>query len=165
MIRVSPDDGSALHPASRLLHEVLVLNDALEHAMCRHLNINETDFQALQHLIRFHSMTPGELAARLHISTAATTAVIDRMSERGHVLRAPHPTDRRSFLLSPSPTAIAQTLTALRPLFNDAERVVQALAPEEQQAVVRYLDAMLEAMNTQIDTMDTPTTKNRSGRS
>lgn len=165
MVQGFPDDNSALHTASRLLHEVLVLNDALEHSMCRHLNINETDFQALQHLIRFRSMTPGELATRLHISTAATTAVIDRMSERGHVLRAPHPTDRRSFLISPSATAITQTLTALRPLFNDAERVVQALAPEEQQAVVRYLDAMLEAMNTQIDTMDTPTTKNRSGRS
>ncbi|MFJ6415563.1 MarR family winged helix-turn-helix transcriptional regulator [Paeniglutamicibacter sp. NPDC091659] len=165
MVQGFPDDSPELHTASRLLHEVLVLNDALEHSMCRHLNINETDFQALQHLIRFRSMTPGELATRLHISTAATTAVIDRMSERGHVLRAPHPTDRRSFLISPSPAAITQTLTALRPLFNDAERVVQALAPEEQQAVVRYLDAMLEAMNTQIDTMETPTTKNRSGRS
>ncbi|MGL3805534.1 MarR family winged helix-turn-helix transcriptional regulator [Paeniglutamicibacter sp. R2-26] len=163
MTRVPPDDGFAPHPASRLLQEVLVLNDALEHAICRHLDINATDFQALRHLIRLLSLTPSELAAHLRISTAATTAVIDRMTKRGHVLRTPHPSDRRSFLLSPSPAALAQTLAALDPLFNAAEQLTLAMSPEDERAVVRYLDGVRGAMHGQIEAMENATTGNRKG--
>lgn len=163
MIRVPPDDGFAPHPASKLLQEVLVLNDALEHAICRHLDINATDFQALRHLIRLRSLTPSELAAHLRISTAATTAVIDRMTKRGHVLRAPHPSDRRSFLLSPSPEALSQMLTALDPLFNAAEQLTRAMTPADEQAVVRYLEGVRGAMQGQIEAMENTTTGNRKG--
>ena len=156
---------SEAHPASRLLHEVLALNNTLEHAMCRHLNINETDFQALQHLTRHRSMTPGELATRLSISTAATTAVLDRMSERGHVHGSPHPSDRRSFLVSPSSEAITQALHMVAPLLADAQRIAESLTPEGQATVVHYLESMREAMRTQLAAIGTPTTKNRSGRS
>ena len=160
--QIKPSEG---HLASRLLHEVLALNINLQHAMCRQLNINETDFQALQHLTRHRSMTPGELATRLSISTAATTAVLDRMSERGHVQRSPHPSDRRSFLVSPSPAAIAQALHIIAPLLDDANRIAESMTPDEQTAVVRYLESMLEAMHQQLTTIGTQTTKNRSGRS
>lgn len=165
MVRKTREDQVDIHPASRLLHEVLVLNDSLERSMCSRLNINETDFQALQHLMRHQSMTPGGLAAQLHISSAATTAVIDRLGDRGHVLRAPHPTDRRSSLISPSPRAIAETMAALRPLFSGAESVITALGHDEQKTIVLYLEAMLRVMREHIHTMDNPTTKDRSGRS
>ncbi|EMQ99680.1 MarR family winged helix-turn-helix transcriptional regulator [Paeniglutamicibacter gangotriensis] len=163
---LTPEDVSAVHPASKLLSEVLVQNGVLERALCRYLNTNETDLQALQHLIRAHNLTPSGLAARLQISTAATTAVIDRMSERGHVERNPHPSDRRSQLISASPAAVQQVLAALRPLFNDAERVIGGFGRHEQAAVVRYLEATLEAMNSLIDDfLQSPDTTNRSPRS
>lgn len=165
MMKISPDEKSALHPASKLLHAVLMLNDGLEHAMCRHLKINETDFQALQHLMLNDPLTPSELAGRLHISTAATTAVIDRMSDRGHVLRSPHPSDRRSILVYPSPTAVADTIAALRPLFTEAEHSINLLNPDEQQAVVTYLENILAAMNSHVDTLQLSTAKKRNQRS
>ncbi|GAA3325656.1 MarR family winged helix-turn-helix transcriptional regulator [Paeniglutamicibacter sulfureus] len=166
MIKVSTGETSGPHAASKLLHEVLMLNDVLEHAVCRHLGINETDFQALQHLMLDRPMTPGELAGKLNISSAATTALIDRMSDRGYVSRAAHPTDRRSIRVHPSTRAVNLTMTALRPLFNDAELGIQELDPDEQRAVVRYLEGILTAMHTQIDTLAPPaTTQKRNERS
>lgn len=158
MIQVSTGGTSRPHAASSLLHAVLMLNDVLEHVLCRHLGINETDFQALQHLMLERPLTPGELAGKLNISTAATTTLVDRMSGRGYVVRSAHPTDRRSFLLYPSPQAVSRTLNALRPLLADAELGIQKLDPEEQRAVVRYLEGILSAMRTQIDTLNPPTT-------
>lgn len=166
MIQVSTGETSGPHAASALLHSVLQLNAALEHALCRHLGINETDFQALQHLMLGHPMTPRDLAAKLNISSAATTALIDRMSGRGFVVRLAHPTDRRSLLLRPSPRAVTRTMAALRPLVDDAELAIQGLSPEGQRAVVRYLEYILSVMQTRIDALTPPTaTKKRNERS
>lgn len=166
MIQVSNGETSGPHAASALLHSVLRLNAALEHALCRHLGINETDFQALQHLMLDHPMTPRDLAAKLSISSAATTALIDRMSGRGFVMRSAHPTDRRSLLLRPSPRAVTRTMAALRPLFDDAELAILGLNPEGQRAVVRYLEHILAVMETRIDSLTPPTaTKKRNERS
>nr|WP_281070141.1 MarR family transcriptional regulator [Paeniglutamicibacter psychrophenolicus] len=138
----------------------------MEHALCRHLGINETDFQALQHLMLDHPMTPRDLAAKLNISSAATTALIDRMNGRGFVMRLAHPTDRRSLLLRPSPLAVTRTMAALRPLFDDAELAIQGLNPEGQRAVVRYLEHILSVMQTRIDSLTPPpATKKRNERS
>ncbi|MBV1777823.1 MarR family transcriptional regulator [Paeniglutamicibacter sp. ABSL32-1] len=166
MIQVHAGETSGPHAASALLHSVLRRNDALEHALCRHLGINETDFQALQHLMLDHPMTPGDLAANLNISSAATTTLIDRMSGRGFVIRSAHPTDRRSLLLHPSPEAVTRTMTALRPLFADAELGILGLDPEGQLAVVRYLEHILAAMQSRIDALTPPiATKKRNERS
>jgi DNA-binding MarR family transcriptional regulator len=166
MTELPPGERSDPPTASMLLHSVLRLNDVLEHALCLHLGINETDFHALQHLMLVHPMTPGELAAKLNISSAATTALIDRMSRHGFVIRSAHPTDRRSLLLHPSPLAVSRTMTALRPLFAEAEHGIHGLSPEGQRSVVHYLEHILAAMQNRIDTLTPPAaTKKRNERS
>ena len=75
-------DGDAIprmHPATVLLRQILELNEVMEFAMRREMSLNETDFQAMQHLIKHRSMSPGELAQFLHLTAAATTTVIDLM--------------------------------------------------------------------------------------
>lgn len=166
MGNVYTSEMSGPHVASALLHAILMINDDLKHALCRHLGINETDFQALQHLMLDRPLTPGELAGKLNISSASTTALVDRMSERDYLMRSAHPTDRRSFLLYPSPRAVTRTMSALQPLLADAELGIQKLGPDEQHAVVRYLEGVLAAMRTQIDTLHPAATfKKRNERS
>ncbi len=104
--------------ATRLLREVLLFNDALKHSLCRQLQINATDFNALQHLTFGTPLTPSELAGKLRITSAAATALIDRLSARGQVMRTPNPSDRRSVLIHPSPEIVELVVEALRPLFS-----------------------------------------------
>lgn len=139
--------------ASRLLHEVLLFNDSLKHSLCRELEINETDFDALQHLTFGRPLTPSELAAKLRVSTAATTALIDRLSSRGRVVRTPNPMDRRSILIHPSAGTVELVVSAMRPLFDASTESLNNISAEEQHAVRKYLEHVLEVIHGRIDTL------------
>nr|WP_249188343.1 MarR family transcriptional regulator [Nocardiopsis sp. MG754419] len=67
----------------------------LLHRMSERSGMNPTDFQCYTLLRVSGSMTPGEIADSLCLSTGSVTGVIDRMEAHGLVERAPHPLDRR----------------------------------------------------------------------
>ncbi|AIY03226.1 hypothetical protein ART_3627 [Arthrobacter sp. PAMC 25486] len=151
--------------AARLLQEVLLFNDALKHSICRQLQINETDFNALQHLTFGKALTPSELASRLCITSAASTALIDRLSARGQVMRTPNPSDRRSVLVHASPETVELVVTALRPHFKDSNERLNNTAPEEQQAVTAFLEDVLHSIHAGIDSLPATAAAKRRARS
>lgn len=132
--------------AAALLHKVLLSNDALTHALCRSLHINATDFHALQHLVAGEPLTPGELAGKLLVSSAASSALIDRLSARGHVVRTPHPSDRRSVLVHASPATVELIVSTLRPIFLQPHEHLGHASPENQEAVVAFLEDVLQSI-------------------
>ena len=67
----------------------------LLHRMSERSGMNPTDFQCYTLLRVAGSMTPGEIADSLCLSTGSVTGVIDRMEAHGLVERTPHPLDRR----------------------------------------------------------------------
>lgn len=109
----------------------------------RYMNMGETDMRALRYLIAAHhqarEVTPRALAAHLGISTASTTKLLDRLAQAGHVVRRPHPADRRSVLIDVS----AATRRAAREGVGrqHARRFEAAvrLPPSEREAVIRFL--------------------------
>lgn len=135
-----------VHAASHRLREVLVLNELMEYRMRLHLNINETDFQAMQHLMRARSMSPGELARAVHLTSAATTTVVDRLVAAGHARRVPHATDRRRWLVKPTESTIRETMEQLMPMILETDTVVSGMDDACQAAVVTYLDSVVAAM-------------------
>ncbi|GAA4283624.1 hypothetical protein GCM10022261_11550 [Brevibacterium daeguense] len=143
-------EGLALHRASVLLRQVLVLNEEVEHRLQRQIDTSETDLRAMQHLMRQRQMTPTELAEALRLSTAATTTVIDRLVRRGHAVRAPHPADRRRTLIRPDRAAADRVMSVVRPLISETDSVVQEMPPPAQQAVVDYLEGVIAAMRSTI---------------
>ncbi|MGY4642669.1 MarR family winged helix-turn-helix transcriptional regulator [Cellulomonas sp. URHB0016] len=68
------------------------------------MDMNESDLQALQYVIATESRGgqahPRDIAAHLRISSASTTKLLDRLTASGHLVRAVHPTDRRSVVVS-----------------------------------------------------------------
>ncbi|GAA4367441.1 MarR family winged helix-turn-helix transcriptional regulator [Paeniglutamicibacter cryotolerans] len=142
-----------MHPASALLRQILVLNASLEFEMRRAMRINETDFQALQHIIASRSMSPGELATRMHLTSAAVTTIIDRLERAGHVQRTAHPTDRRRRLVCITPQAMQEAMEHLMPMIMESDASVKNMEPEAQQAVVGYLRATTEAIERRIRKM------------
>jgi DNA-binding MarR family transcriptional regulator len=64
------------------------------------MGMNASDLATLRMLVMRErvgqSVTPGEISRHLGISTASTTALIDRLVASGHAERAPHPQDRRA---------------------------------------------------------------------
>lgn len=139
-----------MHEATVLTREVLVLNEVMEYLMRKEMDINETDFQAMQHLLKARTMSPGELAKALHLTTAATTTVIDRLVQKGHAVREPHPTDRRRLQVKPSEQSVRDAMGHLMPMILQIDDMVCASPAASQQAVVDFLHGVVGAMNDRI---------------
>lgn len=121
---------------------------ALSQASRRYMRLNETDMRALHYLIvcanRNLVATPGGIAHHLGVSTAATTKLLDRLEQGGHIMRAPHPTDRRALEI----TITAETRHAAMETVGrqQAKRFYSAarLTPAERETVIRFLTDMTE---------------------
>src|SRR5262252_3176737 len=67
--------------------------------------VNRTDLRALQVLRASGGLTAGELARALHVTSGATTRVIDSLVRDGHVRREPDRGGRRRVLVRLTPAA------------------------------------------------------------
>ncbi len=92
----------------------------VDRAILHTLGIGPNDAKVLRHLIDLEATgepaTPRSLADLLGISSAATTALIDRLADAGWVAREPHPQDRRSIIVRSTvpPGSPARRLLAVR---------------------------------------------------
>lgn len=108
-----------------------------------HLKLNETDMRALRYIIASMNaevpVTAGALSDHLHISTASTTKLLDRLERAGHVVRRPHPTDRRAVTVEITPETHRQVRRTMGRQHARRFEVVRALSPEDRDTVTRFL--------------------------
>jgi DNA-binding MarR family transcriptional regulator len=107
------------------------------------MSMNGTDLAALRMLIireeRAEVVSPHDLARHLRISTASTTKLIDRLSEAGHVVRLPHPRDRRSRVLALTEHSRRSFFTHFRDSLDAMRRVAETYTPEERDVITGFL--------------------------
>lgn len=145
---VPPEELKQIAQVMESLAGLREAEQTLSQASRRYMRLNETDMRALHYLIvcanRNLVATPGGIAHHLGVSTAATTKLLDRLEQGGHITRAPHPTDRRALQISITPeTRHAAMETVGR---QQAKRFYSAarLTPAEREVVIRFLRDMTE---------------------
>ncbi|MFN8619230.1 MAG: MarR family transcriptional regulator [Chloroflexota bacterium] len=144
--RIEAGDGPwPADPLALRLQVLLRASDLATRAMARRLDLNLTDLAALNHLMADEPMGPVELADRLDLSSASTTALADRLERAGHLVRRPHPSDRRRLVLEPTSHAQAEAWSVLEPLLVALSAAADGLDGEERAAVERWLAAATEA--------------------
>jgi DNA-binding MarR family transcriptional regulator len=79
--------------------------DQMDDAACRALGINRTDGRCLDVIDREGPVAAGRLAEASGLTTAAVTAVIDRLERAGYARRVGDPKDRRRVLVELTPLA------------------------------------------------------------
>ena len=67
--------------------------------MSERLGLSAAELLALAHLSLDGPLGPTDLTHRLHMTTGAMTAMLDRLAERDYVVREPHETDRRRIVV------------------------------------------------------------------
>lgn len=122
----------------------MIVSEAFERSLQHALSVNPTGLDAMGHLIMSGPLPPGELSRRLRITTAATTAAVDRLVELGHVHRSPHPTDRRSVVVTATPESVARALSHLAPMIAQIDAVLDDFTAEEHSVIDRYLSAVID---------------------
>lgn len=110
------------------------------------LGIGENALLALRVLIDAdrsgRTVNAKELAERLEITPASTSALVDRLVRSGHVERHQDPTDRRGVILTATGTSMRHALRVLEELDARAAQVTEHLPTDEMSVVVDFLDEM-----------------------
>ncbi len=121
---------------------------ALSDASLRYMKLNQTDMRALHYLIvashSGHTVTPGALASHLGISTASTTKMLDRLERGRHIVRRPHPSDRRALAISITPETHRAAMETVGRQQAKRFHAAARLTSEERATVIRFLDDMTD---------------------
>jgi DNA-binding MarR family transcriptional regulator len=128
-----------VHEATLLLGNIIYLSDRFEKALANELEINSTDLDAMEHLLKDGPLRPGEIANRLEISAASASIAVDRLEAMGHVSREPHPNDGRSVLIAASPESRQRVMHSVLPMVRSLEEVLSRFREDEQATITRYL--------------------------
>ena len=115
----------------------------------RRLGLNTHERLALEHLWDGGTLSMGELGSRLALSRAAITSLIDRMEAMGYVERASDPLDRRRTLITGRVEIAKERIYPMAATFGrEVAEFAKGLSEEEWQAVVGFMDAVMQASRT-----------------
>lgn len=122
--------------------------DDFDREVARLLGVNETDMRCLEILLQdLPEAAPGQLAARLALTTGAVTTMLDRMEQIGYITRSPHPSDRRKTIVRATPLAAERAQALLVPLV--AEGTQDLLSRYSVKEVELLIDFMQRARELQ----------------
>jgi len=107
--------------------------------LARRLGVSQAELAAITHVGAAGELGPSELARRLDVTTGAVTALVDRLAERGHLVREPHPGDRRRLRLQMTDHAVGEVMRHVRPLSDDIEALASGFTAPERAAIARFL--------------------------
>jgi len=125
------------------MQQLTLQQQRFDHSLAGQLAVDAAGLETMDYLISDGSSTPTELARHAGLSTAAMTLVLNRLEEAGHVTRAPHPSDGRKLVVTPSDRSSARARELVAPLVDGLRQAVDALTPHEREAVSTFLTAVL----------------------
>jgi len=108
------------------------------------------DFHALLHIMVADNagapLTSGELRARMGLSGAAITYLVERMIASGHLRREADPDDRRKVILRHADHGLAVGRAFFSPLAEHSHAAMLALSDQDLAAAHRVITALVGAM-------------------
>lgn len=146
-----PADVAQIGSVMRALAQLREAEDALAEASERFMKLSSQDMRALHYLIvarhRGEVVTPGMLSAHLGISAASTTKLLNRLENRGHIIRHVHPEDRRAFALEVTPETEAAAMQTVGRQHAKRFHAAARLTAEERDVVIRFLQDMTRELD------------------
>ena len=147
-----PDlDSSAKHITGRIVRLAVLFQAEFERVKGGAFNIHglkETDFGVLSPLRRAGApfeLTPTELARHRMITSGGMTAALDRLEEKGMIVRVPNPNDRRGSLVRLTEHG-REVIDASMELHAEVEqKLVASLSAEDKADLQRLLRKLLIA--------------------
>jgi DNA-binding MarR family transcriptional regulator len=93
-------------------------------------------------------ITAGELATRLGLGAPATTGLVDRLENAGHVRRQRGPDDRRKVTIVMQPSALQLAKNFFVPLGEQMHKTVADISPQDLERVATVVRLMTTAVTT-----------------
>lgn len=112
-------------------------------AIAEHLGLNQTDHKCLGILHHSGSLTAGEIAEQLHVTTGAATGVIDRLEKAGYVRRIKDPDDRRRLIIEPIPEKAVEISKVFNSLDEVTSQVLNKYTEQELEVILDCVSEMI----------------------
>lgn len=96
-------------------------------------------------------LSPARLAARISLSSGATTALLNRLERAGHIVRSREHDDRRVVTLRVSPLSYEPAREFFGPYMEGLDAMMSRYPPELLQQFETFLDDLRATTQTQID--------------
>lgn len=121
----------------------------LAEASKRYMKLGESDMRAIRMIIRSQHqnmlVTPKDISREVGISSASTTKLIDRLVDGGHLIRTPHPKDRRTTCLEVTESTRRSAHDTIGRQHARRFAAAAAMDDDDRAAVIRFFEAMVEA--------------------
>lgn len=113
--------------------------------------IHSTDARAMAALGQAQrtgaAMTAGELAAVIGLSSPATSALISRLENAGHIERSRDPHDGRRVILTPTPSAILSAIAYFQPMGDAVTAALSGYDPTDTAVIAGFLERLVRSMS------------------
>ena len=119
----------------RLGRQSVLTNEVVAHRFGLHV----TDLDGLDAIMQVGTLTMGDLASTVGLSSGATTALVDRLEKAGYVERVPDPTDRRRVTIRGRPYALQEIEAIYRPMKEMMVELWSGFTPQELGIVADFL--------------------------
>jgi DNA-binding MarR family transcriptional regulator len=134
-----------------LLRELAANFDALNNAASPHSGLNRTDMRALDIISMQESLTAGQLAARLKLTTGAITGVLDRLERAGRAVRTHDAEDRRRVVVQPTQEAKREGYFVVLDLADDLDTLLADYSDKEREVIDTFLRDLNRAISRRAD--------------
>jgi len=145
---MSPEDLAQISAVMGALGRLRDAEQKLSEASQAYMKLGRSDMRALHYLIVAQHggvvVTPSAIATHLGISTASTTKLLDRLEHGGHIVRSPHPSDRRALAISITDETREAAMETVGRLQAKRFHAAARLTASERDVVIRFLDDMTE---------------------
>lgn len=140
---VDPADLAQISELMQAFGALREVEERLNRASRDYMKLGVTDMRALHFLIvgenRGQVVTAAAIAAQLHITSASTTKLLDRLERAGHITRSPHPTDRRALAIRVTPETRRVATETVGVQQSRRFHAAARLTPAEREVVIRFL--------------------------
>jgi len=124
----------------------------------RGIHMHTTDSAAILAIInaeeRGKPLTPVRLADLIGLTTGATSVLLNRLEDAGHVIRARGHADRRMVTLHSTPSVHETADAFYQPLSDRFDTMMNEYSPDELRLVEKFVTDMRATMDTYIDELD-----------
>lgn len=137
-----------LDPATVAVRDMVGASRELTGRMAAHMGMNANDMAAIGELTLNGPLGVADLARHLGIRSASATAMVDRLEQAGHVVRARDDVDRRRVTVTETPAARQASFEAWAPTISAIDDVCRRLDARDRAVVTRFLDQITEILRT-----------------
>jgi DNA-binding MarR family transcriptional regulator len=122
----------------RLARENEAANDAFDEVASGKLGVNRTDLRCLNILENQGPITAGRLAELSGLTTAAVTAVLDRIERAGYARRVRDENDRRQVIAQVTPLVGERGEQIWGPLAKESNATLSRMSVEELKLMMEF---------------------------